>query len=119
MTAAIGAHPATLALLAREPSVGRDALPSAQSILGTGAPSPASSTPSGPSFAERVQGFAEQVQSLESRADAAQDGYLRGEHNDVHGTMIAMQEADVSFRLGASIRNRAIEAYREIMRMSG
>ena len=31
--------------------------------------------------------------------------------------MIAMQKADISFRLFASVRNRALEAYREIMRM--
>jgi flagellar hook-basal body complex protein FliE len=42
---------------------------------------------------------------------------MRGDHQDVHGTMIAMQEADVSLRLMTSVRNRAIEAYREIMRM--
>jgi flagellar hook-basal body complex protein FliE len=31
--------------------------------------------------------------------------------------MILMQEADVSLRLAVNVRNRAIEAYREVMRM--
>jgi flagellar hook-basal body complex protein FliE len=31
--------------------------------------------------------------------------------------MIVMQEADISLRLAANVRNRVIEAYREVMRM--
>lgn len=72
---------------------------------------------SAPSFTDRVRDFLGRVEGLEERADQAADGYIRGEHADVHGTMIAMEEADVSFRLATSIRNRAIEAYREVMRM--
>jgi flagellar hook-basal body complex protein FliE len=42
---------------------------------------------------------------------------MRGTHDDVHGTLIAMQEADISLRFAANVRNRVIEAYREVMRM--
>ncbi len=72
---------------------------------------------SGPSFADRVSDALQSTNDLEVRADAAADGLVNGEHHDVHGTMIAMQEADVAFRLVTSVRNRVVEAYREVMRM--
>jgi len=74
-------------------------------------------TPSGPSFESRIGDAIGEVQRLQDNSINASEGYLRGDHQDVHGTMIAMQEADVSLRLMSSVRNRAIEAYREVMRM--
>jgi flagellar hook-basal body complex protein FliE len=71
----------------------------------------------GPSFEGRVQDFLRSVNDLDGRAHTAADGYMRGTHDDVHGTLIAMQEADISLRFAANVRNRVIEAYREVMRM--
>ena len=70
-----------------------------------------------PSFADRVGEALQQTNDLEVRAESATQGLVNGEHHDVHGTMIAMQEADVAFRLVTSVRNRVVEAYREVMRM--
>ena len=39
------------------------------------------------------------------------------EPNDIHGTMIAVEQADISLRLLANVRNRAVDLYREVMRM--
>jgi flagellar hook-basal body complex protein FliE len=36
---------------------------------------------------------------------------------DIHHTMIAMEKADLSFRLMLQIRNKLVEAYQEVMRM--
>jgi len=35
----------------------------------------------------------------------------------IHDTMISMQKADITLRLFLQIRNKAIDAYREMMRM--
>jgi flagellar hook-basal body complex protein FliE len=35
----------------------------------------------------------------------------------IHETMIALQKADISLRLLLQIRNKAMDAYREVMRM--
>ena len=35
----------------------------------------------------------------------------------LHDTMIAMEQADVSFRLMMQVRNKIVEAYQEILRM--
>jgi flagellar hook-basal body complex protein FliE len=35
----------------------------------------------------------------------------------LHDTMIAMEQADVSFRLMMQVRNKIVDAYQEIMRI--
>lgn len=73
----------------------------------------------GPSFEGRLVEMMDSVSALDHRATEAADGYLAGAHDDVHGTMIAMQEADVALRFATNVRNRVVEAYREVMRMGG
>ncbi len=56
-----------------------------------------------------------------SQASAASDRLVeslaKGEPTDIHDVMIAMTEADLSFRLVVEVRNRLIDAYQEIQRM--
>lgn len=40
-----------------------------------------------------------------------------GENVELHDVIIASQEADVAMRLAVQLRNKALEAYREIIRM--
>ncbi len=71
----------------------------------------------GTPFSERVKELVEGVNATQENAEAMTNGFANGEHNDLHGTMIAVQQADITLRLTATIRNRVIEAYREVMRM--
>lgn len=51
---------------------------------------------------------------------AAQDGtlgLLTGNVNDIAGTIIDGEKADVALRLTIQIRNKVIDAYNEVMRM--
>ncbi|HJL20373.1 MAG TPA: flagellar hook-basal body complex protein FliE [Sandaracinaceae bacterium LLY-WYZ-13_1] len=73
--------------------------------------------PSGPDFAERVEQLLEDVNAHQVDAARASEAYANGESNDMHGTMIALEQADITFRLVSNIRGRLIEAYREVMRM--
>ena len=41
-----------------------------------------------------------------------------GEDVDVHQVMLAVEETDVNFRISMAIRDRLVEAYREVMRMA-
>jgi len=40
-----------------------------------------------------------------------------GQNVSLHQTMIAMEEASVSFQLMVEVRNRLLDSYQEIMRM--
>lgn len=80
-------------------------------------PSPAAAPASGPSFADRVRELAQDVNQSQRTAQTVADEYAAGRRNDLHGTMIAMSQADITLRLLANVRNKVIEAYREIMRM--
>lgn len=73
--------------------------------------------PGAPDFEHLVRDAVGEVSAMQERAEIATQGYVSGDHQDVHGTMIVMQEADISLRLAANVRNRVIEAYREVMRM--
>ena len=67
-------------------------------------------------FGEVIKGAINRVNGLEKEADKSIVDLLQGKA-DIHETMIALQKADVSMRLFLAIRNKVIDAYREIMRM--
>ncbi len=71
----------------------------------------------GPSFGERVAELVEEVDEMQKAADQAAEDFAEGRRHDIHGTLIEIGKADVAFRLLGAVRNRALEAYREIMRM--
>ncbi len=58
-----------------------------------------------------------EVNQLHHNADQAVEALAAGRSQDVHNTMIALQKADVSFRLLMQIRNKVVSAYETVMRM--
>lgn len=90
--------------------------------LGTLLPSP-QETPTAPT-SEEVTPFVDRLREVAESADASQkaathmsEGFAEGSHNDIHGTMISLTQADISLRFATNVRNKLIEAYREVMRM--
>jgi flagellar hook-basal body complex protein FliE len=73
--------------------------------------------PAGASFAEQVQKFVSEIDATQKDAQVKSDDFATGKSNDIHGTMIAVEEADISLRMLANVRNRVVEMYREVMRM--
>ncbi|MFT5353251.1 MAG: flagellar hook-basal body complex protein FliE [Polyangiales bacterium] len=71
----------------------------------------------GSTFGDLLAEFAQDVNSAQNTAETASTDFAEGRSDDIHGTMIKIQEADVKLRLLGNVRNRALEAYREIMRM--
>jgi flagellar hook-basal body complex protein FliE len=68
-------------------------------------------------FAAVLKGSLTEVNQLQKKADAAITALASGEKANLHETMIAMEQADLSFRLMMQVRNKIIEAYQEIMRV--
>lgn len=69
------------------------------------------------SFATMLKDSLSQVNQLQQDAADAKSAYAIGEKANLHDTMIAIEQADVSFRMLMQVRNRIVEAYQEILRM--
>ncbi|MGK5090617.1 flagellar hook-basal body complex protein FliE [Deltaproteobacteria bacterium TL4] len=50
-------------------------------------------------------------------AETKQTEFLTTSKKDIHGTMIALEKADLSLQLMLQVRNKLMAAYEEIMRM--
>jgi flagellar hook-basal body complex protein FliE len=71
----------------------------------------------GASFGDALQGLLKTVES--STGDANQKvGQMLDGTGDVHEAMIALQHADTMFQLTVQIKNKLVQAYQDVMRMS-
>jgi len=68
-------------------------------------------------FKDMLGDYLNQVSQMQGQADKAVRDLATGKLDNVHEVVVAMSEADLSFRLMMQIRNRLVEAYKEIMRM--
>jgi len=68
-------------------------------------------------FGEMLYSALQEVDGFQKQADQAAIELASGRSTDIHGTMIAMEKADVAFQLIIQIRNRIVSAYEEVMRM--
>ena len=57
------------------------------------------------------------VNQQQLTAEAKQVELLVTENKDIHGTMLALEKADLSMRLMLQVRNKLVSAYEEVMRM--
>lgn len=88
-------------------------LSSVQEVGAATRTAPVSTAKETPSF-EQVLSALDQSQQ---NADALVEKLSLGENVDLHQVMIGLEENDVNFRVALAIRDRLVEAYREIMRM--
>ena len=70
----------------------------------------------GAGFSEFIEGAVEKVNDMEMEANQSVERLMIGK-TGIHETMIALQKADISLRFLLQVRNKAMEAYREIMQM--
>ncbi|MEY4577543.1 MAG: hypothetical protein RL701_2246 [Pseudomonadota bacterium] len=71
----------------------------------------------GPTFSEQLAGFVQGIDQTQKGAQHKAEEFAVGHQNDIHGTMIAVEQAEISLHLLANVRNRVIDLYREVMRM--
>lgn len=57
------------------------------------------------------------VNDLQLQSDKSIQALASGENKNLHEVMISMEKASISFQFMSSVRNKAMEAYQEIMRM--
>ncbi len=112
MASALSALNAAAAVLpglaggARTPALAPDFLSGATGSASSPAP-----------FADLLTDSIGQVNKLESQAHAAVDGLMTGSGVDVHQAMIATEKADMAFELALAVRNKAVQAYQQVIGM--
>ena len=67
-------------------------------------------------FGDVIKQAIKRVSDMQIQADQSAEQLLKGK-TGIHETMIAGQKADISLRLLLQVRNKVIDAYREVMRM--
>ena len=70
------------------------------------------------SFGAVLKDSLSQVNHLQHEADQAIQELATGGKATLHDTMLALQKADLSFKLMMQVRNKIVEAYQEVLRMS-
>lgn len=72
----------------------------------------------GPDFLEALDKGLQTVDSKVRGADDIPKDLLTGKIDDFHEIAVQLKDAELSFRFAMEIRNKLIDAYREIMRMN-
>ncbi|WP_432544571.1 flagellar hook-basal body complex protein FliE [Kineococcus sp. SYSU DK002] len=88
----------------------------ARGVTGVGASSGVQSTP-GTEFASLLSGGLDKLQGLQSTSDDLAVKAATGDLTNVHDYMIASNEAQLATQLTVAVRNKAVEAFNEILRM--
>lgn len=71
----------------------------------------------GSSFADMLKSSVGKVNEMQTQADTAIDNLVAGRTKNISETMLAIERADTSLKLAMQVRNKILDAYREIMRM--
>lgn len=69
-------------------------------------------------FATTLKDAIANVNSQQITSDTMTQKLISGENVDLHEVMIASQKASISLNATLEVRNKVIEAYQEIMRMT-
>lgn len=68
-------------------------------------------------FGEMLAAAAAEANQKISQGQAAGEAFAAGATDDIHGTMLALSQADIELRLVGSVRNKVIDAFYELWRM--
>lgn len=100
-------------------AVGASSGLSALSGLGATGASSGTSATAGTSgvFGTSLAGAIDNLQAMQSTSDQLAVKAVTGDLDDIHDYTIAASQASVTLELTAALRNKAVEAFTEIMRM--
>lgn len=79
-------------------------------------PVPAAKDGNGTEFSKVIKSAIDRVENAERTAERSVAELLNGKA-DVHEAMIDIQKADLSMRMLLTVRDKVVEAYKEIMHM--
>ena len=79
--------------------------------------SPPGSTAAPAPFSGLLTDAVGEVGKLEDQAQMAVNGLMTGSGVDVHQATIAAEKASMAFELALAVRNKAVQAYQQVMGM--
>jgi len=79
---------------------------------------PGGAAPASVGFEDIFAKTVEQANEQDRAAAVKVDALARGAGDDIHGTMIAVRESEISVKLVGTIRNKLLDAFNEIWRTS-
>jgi flagellar hook-basal body complex protein FliE len=79
--------------------------------------SPSTGAAGGANFAAQLSRGLEALQGTQTRSDDMAVKAATGDLKDVHDYMIASSEASLAMQLTTAVRNKALDAFNEIMRL--
>jgi len=71
----------------------------------------------GSSFGGIIKDTISQTVAAEQQSDQAIEGLATGQAKNLHEVMISVEKADISLKMLVQFRNKALQAYEEMMRM--
>lgn len=71
----------------------------------------------GRNFLDHLSESLKEVNELNKSADTMAKDVAMGKSENLHETMLALTQAELSFNLMVQVRNKVLEAYQEVMRM--
>lgn len=74
-------------------------------------------SPGGATFSSILQESLDKVNSDQVQADTAIKELVAGRSKNIHETLLTIERADTSLKLMMQVRNKILDAYKEIMRM--
>lgn len=69
------------------------------------------------SFMDHLKDAVNEVNADQINADKKATDLANGKDTNIHETMLAASQAELSFNMMTQVRNKALQAYQEIMRM--
>ncbi len=68
-------------------------------------------------FTQILGDMVKNVNDIQVRADQSIQDFVTGQSKGLHEVMLAVEKASISFQFLNQVRNKAVDAYHEIMRM--
>jgi flagellar hook-basal body complex protein FliE len=81
-------------------------------------PSTGAQKEGGPDFGSALKDAVGALGQLGAKADASSLSLAKGDPIDIHEVMLNTEQASLGFSMALQVRNKLIDAYQEVMRMS-
>ncbi|MCM0753775.1 flagellar hook-basal body complex protein FliE [Desulfovibrio aminophilus] len=78
----------------------------------------ATNQPKNGGFLDALQNSLKEVNEMQSEKDAQITSFAAGKSENVHELMISLQKAGVAMSMTSAVRNKVLNAYQELMRIS-